>query len=219
MSLYLLGSAMTLPLRCFSRSTPFILHPNRRYCVYIAVTVLFLCALAAGGCASGNVPLLYNSSETMMPTGKAPSVCILPFTDARPAAPIGSRKDGSPFTPNSNVSEWVTHALAIELSNNGVIVSRADNKTEAKAKGARYIVTGTVDELWLSEESSSSYSTKMRASLVMSSPKKVLLKKSFSAGFTRKVMPLGSVPAELLAETLRDVAVPMADSVKKQARP
>ena len=58
----------------------------------------------------------------------------------------------------------------------------------------------------------------MRATVTVKEAKKNLLTRSFSSSLSRRVVPLSSVPEEMLSETLRDLVTPMARAVNEQVR-
>ncbi len=166
------------------------------------------------GCAQNTVPLVYSSpAENTLPIAGAPSVCVVAFTDQRFSPPIGQRSDGTDFMPQSDVSAWFTQALGTEIAREGIVVTRAASEAEAKSSHADYIVTGTVDEVWLTEKSSTEYETRLRSTLVIKSGQKNLFSRSFSSSLSRRVVPGSSVPKELLTESLSDLVTPMARAV------
>ena len=177
-------------------------------------------ALLLLGCAKNTVPLVYSSpsTENTIPLTGSPTVSVVTFMDKRGSPPIGQRDNGSDFMPSSSVTDWVTHSLATELSQLGLIVTLADSEAQAESSGAKYVVTGSVDEIWLTEKSSTDYEARMRATVTIKSGKKALLTRSFSSALSRRVVPLSSVPQEMLSETLRDLIIPMARAANEQVR-
>lgn len=178
-----------------------------------------LSILLLAGCAQNTVRLVYTpSTENTIPLSGSPSVAVVAFADKRSSPPVGQRSNGSDFMPSSSVSEWITHSLASELSQLGLIVTQADSEAQAQASGAKYVVTGSIDEIWLAEKSSTDYDARMRATVTVKEAKKNLLTRSFSSSLSRRVVPLSSVPEEMLSETLRDLVTPMARAVNEQVR-
>ncbi len=178
-----------------------------------------LTVLALAGCAQNTVRLVYApSAETTIPLTGSPTVSVVSFADKRSAPPVGQRSDGSDFMPSSSVTDWVSHSLASELSQLGLIVTMADSEAQALTSGAKYVVAGSIDDIWLAEKSSTDYEARMRASVTVKAAKKALLTRSFSSALSRRVVPLSSVPQEMLSETLRDLIVPMARAVNEEIR-
>ena len=186
----------------------------------VRLVLLFLCAAFLAGCAQNTVRLVYTAPEAnTIPTAGAPEVTVVPFADLRAKPPVGQRSDGTDFMPSSSVSEWVTHALVTELSRDGIIATTAASETQARSAGAKYIVTGTVDEVWLTEQSSTEYSSRMRGSVAVKGEKKAMATRSFTSSLSRRVVPLSSVPQEMLSETMRDLVLPMVKVVRENVKP
>ena len=183
----------------------------------LPVFLVLLSALALQGCAQNTVRLVYTPSvENSIPLAGAPSVSVVTFADKRSSPPIGRRDNGSDFMPSSSVSDWVTHSLATELSQLGLVVTMADSEALALASNASFLVTGSIDEIWLTEKSSTDYDARMRGTITVKSSQKTLLTRSFSSALARRVVPLSSVPQEMLSETLREMILPMARAANEQ---
>ena len=191
------------------------MYPLLRLPVFLSLLgVLFL-----AGCAQNTVPLVYTpSAENTIPLSGAPAVAVVTFTDKRTSPPVGKRDNGSDFMPSSNVNDWVTHSLGTELSQLGLVVTLADSEAQAQHSGAGYVVTGSVDEVWLTEKSSTEYDARMRATITVKQARKSLFSRSFSSTLSRRVVPVSSVPQEMLSETLRDLVTPMARAINEQVR-
>lgn len=184
----------------------------------LSVLFALLCFLLTG-CAQNTVKLVYTpTTENSLPAAGSPSVSVVAFADKRSSPPVGQRGNGSDFMPSSSVSDWVTHSLATELSNLGLIVSLAETEAQALASGAKHVVTGAIDEIWLTEKSSTEYDARMRATVMVKEAKTTTLTRTFSSALSRRVVPLSSVPQEMLSETLHDLVVPMARAVNEQVR-
>lgn len=191
-----------------------------RFFPRFSAALALMSVLLLAGCAKNTVHLIYTpSTENTIPISGSPSVAVVTFADKRPTPPVGQRSNGSDFMPSSNVSDWVTHALATELSQQGLIVTLAGSEPQARASGAKFVVTGSIDEIWLTEKKASTeYDARMRATVIVKDAKKSLLTRSFSSTLSRRVVPLASVPEEMLSETLRDLVSPMARAVNEQVR-
>lgn len=180
----------------------------------VALLLCIVCALAAAACASSTVRLVHSSpAEATIPAAGAPEVAVVTFADNRSSPPVGRRSDGSDFMPGSSVADWVTHALATELSRTGVIVTVAGSEAEALAAGARHIVTGSIDTVWLAEKSATEYDARLNGALSLKSRERTLFTRSFSSALSRRVVPVSSVPQEMLSEALQEMAAPMARAV------
>ena len=190
-----------------------------RYPFRLPVLLVLLSALLLPGCAQNTVRLVYApSADTALPQAGAPSVTVVTFADKRGSPPIGRRSNGSDFMPSSSVSDWVTHSLATELAQLGLNVTMADSESQALASNAKFMVTGSIDELWLTEKSSTDYDARMRGTIKVKDVQKPLLTRSFSSALARRVVPLSSVPQEMLSETLREMVLPMARAADEHIR-
>lgn len=176
--------------------------------------------LLAGGCGRSNLKLVYVSTPgESFPSATSAQVCVVKAEDARKSAAVGVRSDGTPFDTESNVADWVTHALAAELAKNGLTVTVASSEEEARASGAKNVLKARIDEVWLVENSSISYSCSMRLYVQLVGPwKAALLTNSFQSSLSRQVVPLSSVPEEMLKETLEELVRPVGLSVSQKLR-
>ena len=169
------------------------------------------------GCATSAVPLTYApSKEEVIPIAGAPTISVVTFTDARTETAVGIRSDGTAFTADGPVADWVSQALATELTRLGYVVTFAPTEAQAKRSGATYVVTGKVEEVWLTEVSSTSYEGRMRVAVQLHKNQLQLMKNTFNSSLTRRVVPLSSVPKEVLAETLRDLVTPMTLAIRQK---
>lgn len=186
-------------------------------------TLLFclVLALPLGGCAHNTIPLADSPEQReIIPTVGAPRVCVVLLADARATPDLGVRSDGSAFVTDADVRAWVSQALAAALSRQELAVSTATSESEARNAGARFLVTGTIDAIQLQEESSTDYSCSMRASIQLRDGKNSLFRNSFSSALSRRlIVPLPSVPQEIMTENLDDLVRPIALAVKQKLLP
>lgn len=185
---------------------------KRNFFLYAALLSLIL---LLGGCAQNNLRLLYVSPpQNTIPATGSPRVCVVKVTDGRLLKNLGVRSNGSPYAADDDVSEWVTHALATELMKNGIQVTTAKTEAEAQQKsGGAAILTSKIDEIWLAEKSSTSYSCSMRISVSLKKGGSVLVGNSFNSSIERRVMPLSDVSEEMLKETLEELVRPVGLAV------
>ena len=170
-----------------------------------------------GGCATSSVPLTYvPSGEEVIPIAGAPTISVVTFVDARTETAIGIRSDGTAFTADGPVADWVSQALATELTRLGYVVTFAPTEAQAKRSGATYVVTGKVEEVWLTEASSTSFEARMRASVQLNKNHLQLMKNTFNSALSRRDVPLASLPKKVLAETLRDLITPMTLAIRQK---
>lgn len=193
-------------------SVPFISQP------VIQLLLLCLAALVFAGCAENRVPLVYSSpSENTLPVANAPSVCIVTFEDKRVTTAIGERSDKTQFTAESDVREWFTQALGTEVARLGLIVTRASSEAEARKSGAKYIVTGSLDEIWITERLVAEYETRMASSVLLKSGGSTKLNQRFSNNLSRRLVG-PTVPRDILSDTVADLARTMARAIYDNIR-
>ncbi len=81
-------------------------------------------------------------SGQSLPAPNAPSICVVNFEDGRSDEySVGVRRDGSAFTTNQNMSEWISRALADELARDGLRVTYAVSVAQARSGNPDYLVT------------------------------------------------------------------------------
>ena len=181
-------------------------------------SLLLLCvvSMSMAACAENRVPLVYSApAENMLPVFNAPSVCIVTFEDKRPVTTIGQRSNKTEFTTESDVREWFTQALGTEIARMGIVVMRAGSAAEAKKSGARFVITGSVDEVWITEKYMAAYETRMSSSALLKNGKIVKLDQRFSSNMSRRLVG-SSVPRDILSDTVSDLARTMARAVYDQ---
>ncbi len=199
---------MHLPSRSMNTRSPLAC-----WCVACCLTL----TLFAAGCAHDTVPLTYNPTQPeTIPAATAPKVCVVLLADARNKVAVGQQSDGSTFIPASSVQDWLTRALATELARQDFVITVANSETEAQNSGAKYIITGSIAEVWLVEESSTSYACTMRASMQLKDNKSSILTNNFSSSLSRRVVPLASAPQDVLADTASDLVRPMALAIRQK---
>lgn len=180
-----------------------------------------LCLMLAAGCANNTVRLQYpvDNPAVVVPAA-APKICVVRLAQAWGGdRAVGSRSDGSDFVPDSDVQDWITHSLAVALNRQGLNANTAYSEEAARAAGCANILTGEIQQVRLTEKSMTEYESAMRVSLRLETPKSGVWRNSFSSGLSRTVVPLSSVPENLLAESLKDITDAMAKAVKEKLQP
>lgn len=176
------------------------------------LSFIFICmaSLFFAACAENRVPLVYNSPpESALPAASAPTVCIVTFEDKRPASAIGQRSDNTQFTAESDVRAWFTQALGVEVARLGLVVTRAASEAEAKKSSPQYIVSGSVDEVWITEKLVAEYESRMTVSTLLKGGSSTLLNQRFSNNLSRRLVG-PTVPRDILGDTVTDLARTMA---------
>ena len=181
-----------------------------RRVVTLALTLVTLTLLAACG-PSNNVRLIYNTNTSaVLPLPGSPSVAVVMFNDER------TRKDGSVFTASSTIADWFSRSLADELGRQGVQVSFASTLEQARAANPTYIVTGTITDVWLQEQSATRVQCTIKAKVALSNKKGVLYSENLSSTQERQFIPSASAIESLLSDTLKDLLVPAAKKIQSQ---
>lgn len=181
----------------------------------IVVTIAAAALLSACG-PSNNVRLLPPPplEAGMLPAPTAPRITVVTFADKREdSSHLGLRRDGSSFVAAEDVAQWVSKALADELSRSGMQVSYALTLNQARSGNPDYLVTGALDEARLRENSATELSTTLRANYVLASRDKRLMSESLNAGQTRSGLPSSGAAENLLLDTLKDLVKPMAHKI------
>lgn len=186
----------------------------------IYVLLLGLLLVGVGGCMpKDTVRLMYASAEpTALPAPTAPHVAVVLLEDKRGQEPIGVRSNGDAFLPGSPVAEWVSRSLADELSRKGPQVSYAPTIQLAQSAQPNYIITGTVDEVWVKEINAATYSAVVRIKLTMANRQGVVFAEGLSATQEKSGIPSSALAENVLTETLRDVLKAAAAKLAVVAR-
>ncbi len=175
-----------------------------------------LLALFLSGCAQNVVSLNYPApKDTVIAKAGATTVCVVEFADKRDKMDIGQRRDGGSFQARNNVAAWVSRAMADELALTGLVVTYADTMAAAKASGPKYIVTGVINEIWLTENSLTGYSCSLRVTVsLLRSDGSHITKNNYQSMLSKTVIPTSDVPQTMLSEGLVDLLRPAARNIE-----
>lgn len=183
----------------------------------ILMGALSILALALCACGPGNTVRLLPApalQATSLPAPNAPSVSVVLFTDKRPDPEIvGKRRDGSAFTTNGDVAEWLSRALADDLARKGMRVTFALDTAQARSGAPDYLVTGVVDQVWLRETSSVEMTAQMRVQCTLANRKGKLWMETTNSSQTYGGLLTSSAANNLLLSTLRDLVQPVAQKI------
>lgn len=187
------------------------------HCPHFVLFLFPLLALSLAACGPGNSVRLLPPAPIQaaaLPAPNAPSVSVVSFTDKRPDMySIGIRRDGSSFTTQGDVAQWISRALADQLARDGLRVTFATNTSEARGGNPDYLVTGRIDEVWLKESSAMELSAQMRLNCTLANRKGKLWNETSNTSQTRASLPSGAAADNLLAETLRELIKPLANKI------
>ena len=112
------------------------------------------------------------------------------------------------------MTDWISRSLADELARQGAQVSYAATQAQAQSGNPDYIVTGTVTDVWLKENSATNVTATIRATVKLASRKGVVYSENLTASQDRQFIPSSSAVESLLSDTLRDLLVPTAKKLQ-----
>ena len=182
----------------------------------LRVLPCLLLFLLLPGCAQNVVSLDYPPpKEAVVPNAGASTLCVVQFADKRTQLAIGQRRDGGDFQPRTDVASWVSRAMADELAQVGLSVTYAENMAAAMASHPRYIVTGIINEIWLTENSLTRYTSAMHVTIaLLRGEGSHITKNNYQSTFSQTVMPTSDVPQTMLSEGLVDLLRPAARNIE-----
>lgn len=171
--------------------------------------------LLVSGCGGKTVPLGYTAiGPAAYPAPGAPTVLLVELHDQRPdTTTIGTSKDGTAFVPAGSVSDWVSRALADELTRQGLLVTYSSQPLTDTAEMP--VVSGDITSLSLTENHLLNYDAQIAITLKITGRHGQLLStESFRANQSATSLPTEANKRDLLEDTLRDVVAPAAVKIK-----
>ena len=176
-----------------------------------ALAFLLSALLFLAGCA-GDVVNLHYVPVGPVAQNSGKHITLLELEDKRPQTTgIGQRQDGGLFAADARVTDWVSRALADEFARQGVQVYYSG---EGVSSPGSPVISGSVDELWLMETGNTSYEVNMKMTLILSdSNGKRIYTESFWCKQTAQFIPSESNISNLMADTLRDLVGPAAQTM------
>jgi streptogramin lyase len=191
------------------------------FSVRAALSAAMLAAvLFLGGCAAnGMIRLLYSpATPEVLPAPTAPHIVVVLFEDKRNKTEIGVTRKGTPLTAGSPVSEWISRSLAVEISRMGPQVSFAPSMPLAQSARPAFIVSGSVEEVWLTETNLASYNAAVRLNVRMANRQGTVYEQNLSSSQEKTGMPGSTLAETLLADTVREVLGVAASKISEAAR-
>ena len=175
--------------------------------LFSGLCVALLCALTLAGCApKDTVRLLYTPvTPSVLPAPTAPRVAVVLFEDKRGKQEIGTRSKGGVFSAATSVPEWISRSLADEISRMGPQVSYAPSIQLAQSARPDYIVTGTVEEVWVKEYNPTTYAATVRISFNVATRQGSVYSQNLSSSQEKTGLPSSGMVEDLLTGTLREV--------------
>ena len=175
--------------------------------LFSGLCAALLCALTLAGCApKDTVRLLYTPvTPSVLPAPTAPRVAVVLFEDKRGKQEIGTRSKGGLFSAATSVPEWISRSLADEISRMGPQVSYAPSIQLAQSARPDYIVTGTVEEVWVKESNPTTYAATVRISFNVANRQGSVYSQNLSSSQEKTGLPSSGMVEDLLTGTLREV--------------
>ena len=175
--------------------------------LFSGLCAALLCALTLAGCApKDTVRLLYTPvTPSVLPAPTAPRVAVVLFEDKRGKQEIGTRSKGGGFSAATSVPEWISRSLADEISRMGPQVSYAPSIQLAQSARPDYIVTGTVEEVWVKESNPTTYAATVRISFNVANRQGSVYSQNLSSSQEKTGLPSSGMVEDLLTGTLREV--------------
>jgi hypothetical protein len=175
-------------------------------------TVLCVVVAVFGCTGRTSIDLRYNPAGINIPScSKTASVVML--KDERPKAAIGEKEDGKPFYSNDVVSEWVSRALYEELKTNGCGVEYHDKEY---AFDTDYVIGGLLQEVFVKQESLSSYSSTLRMRIEIKQSDEVVFGKNYVSTLKKTTVPSPGINSKILTELLQGMMREVVPEIRKQ---
>ena len=184
-------------------------------CLSLLGTLLCLLLLASCG-PSNTVRLLpLKQDASVLPAPTSSTISVVQFADKREdRSSLGLRRDHSYFTSIDSAPKWLSEAAADKLSAHGYRVTYAKSVAEGVKGSPDYILTGSLEELNIKEQSATSFEISMRVKYVLSNKTKKIALETLTANQTRTTFPSNSAVESLLQDTLKDIINPMYEKVR-----
>ncbi len=182
----------------------------------LAVCTLLCLALLSACGPSNTVHLIpLKPADGVLPAPQSSTIGVVLFADKRAdTSSLGLRRDNSYFTTLDSASVWLSRAVADKLSSMGYQVTYATTTSEAIKGDPAYLLTGSLEDLNIKENSATSFEASMRVKYVLSSREKKLVLETLSANENRTSFPSSSAVEGLLSDVLKDIVDPMANKVQ-----
>ncbi|RRD70388.1 MULTISPECIES: hypothetical protein [unclassified Desulfovibrio] len=186
----------------------------KHFKIFVLFAVLTVLPAACGPGNTVRLLPLPRLENTVLPAPNAPHVTVVAFEDKRlDQSNIGTRRDRSAFVTSDIPSQWVSKALADELSRNGLQVSYALGVAEARKGNPDYLVLGQLTEAELREISATELTSSLRVDFSLSNRQARIVRESLHASQSRTGLPSGSAADNLMQDTLQDLVKPVARKI------
>ncbi len=181
------------------------------------LSLLLACTILSFGCAQNTINLRYRGADpNKLAASNAKTLCIVDFTDARPTASIGKAKDGSDLYSQDDVRLWFARAIAARMSDLGFLVTHAPNHEAAMLSKADYILTGEVQQVWLVEQSMTSYEAKLSMFVSIKGRSGATYTNTINSVASQTIIPLQQKPDLVLKESMNSLMETLALFVQQK---
>ena len=140
--------------------------------LWLVLSLAILCAACGPAIQVRLIPPPALSGQSL-PAPNAPSICVVNFEDGRSDEySVGVRRDGSAFTTNQNMSEWISRALCRRACPRWTARNlRGQRCPGQKRKPRLSCYAGRVDNVWLKEDGRLQLTSSMRVNLALANRK------------------------------------------------
>ncbi len=182
----------------------------------LAFSMFFLQACSA----PSNVNLQYNKVQSsFLPAPNAPTVSVVLFNDNRQTPEVlGLRNDGTPYIAETSVNEWISRAVADELSIMGPQVSFSPTMQQAMSANPDYIVVGDVLSVEVKDTNIATHSATIRFQFRVMQGQNVIYSESLSSTQESTALPTSNSVQTLLNDTLKDIATIAASKINEKTK-
>jgi hypothetical protein len=174
-----------------------------------ALAIAVLSLLVLSGCGGKPNPRLIYQTATEPADSCSVSFTVVEFDLKGDDSQVGETSDGEGIYTDNDISLWVTDALKNELAHNQCMALVHDREYYPISD---YVILGSVDKLWVRQESMTEYEAVLTLTMTMKKGDKDVFTETVTTSLQRTVVPGRSVVRTLLEEVLQDA---MRDMVPK----
>ena len=168
--------------------------------VYIGLVFVLLVGLALTGCAKRTTIDLQFAPTGINLEPCPGTIAVVEVADKRTRSAIGVTNDGTEFFSRTSVAAWVSRALADELTAGGCDVQLHQRMM---AFDTDFVVTGDLEDVFVTQRSLTDYSATMRLRIVATSGGSNVFEKTFTSTFGQTSAPSPGVNVRVLSRLLQ----------------
>lgn len=128
------------------------------------------------------------------------TIAVVELADKRTRSAIGVTHDGTQFFASTSATAWVSRALADELTAGGCEVQLHQRMM---AFDTDFVVTGDLEEVFVTQSSMTNYTAAMRLRIVATSGGNNVFRKTFTSTFDQTTAPSPGVNVRALSRLLQ----------------